>query len=227
MKLPPYWICLLTFITAAFASTGVHEEEATLAYKEEAAKYSNRFTSPPPSQVYIASFTYGGTGCPQGSLGYSFNNDRTAFTLLFDQFVASSGPGTAFTQSRKNCQINMNVRLPQGYSYAISTIDYRGYVELDPRVNAVQTVTSYFQGDIRQSTSSKSFYGPMAEDYVTRDALAIESIVWSPCGATANLNINAAVRVDNSRDRNARGLMTTDSVDGTFSQVFSLQWKRC
>lgn len=33
-------------------------------------------TLPNPSQVYISSLSYGGTGCPQGSVGTFISDDR-------------------------------------------------------------------------------------------------------------------------------------------------------
>jgi hypothetical protein len=52
---------------------------------------------PDPSKVYIESIGYGGTSCPQGTVGQSISNDRTVATLIFDSFVASSGPTVPVT----------------------------------------------------------------------------------------------------------------------------------
>src|SRR5262245_50167374 len=85
---------------------------------------------PNPAEVYLQSISYGGTGCPQGSVANTFSADRKAFTLIFDKFVASSGPGVPITETRKNCQLNINIHVPQGFTYAVHTFDYRGYVQL-------------------------------------------------------------------------------------------------
>jgi len=37
--------------------------------------------SPNPSQVYINSIAYGGTGCPQGSIGSYISADRQTFVV--------------------------------------------------------------------------------------------------------------------------------------------------
>jgi hypothetical protein len=54
------------------------------------ASANAQLARPDPSQVYFRGITYGGSGCPQGSVGVSFSGDRTTFTAIFDSFVASS-----------------------------------------------------------------------------------------------------------------------------------------
>jgi hypothetical protein len=86
--------------------------------------------APNPNEVYVDSISYGGSGCPQGSVGSSFANDRKSFTLIFDSFVASQGPGVPITQNRKNCMVNLNLHVPGGWQFSIASVDYRGYVNL-------------------------------------------------------------------------------------------------
>jgi hypothetical protein len=74
---------------------------------------------PNPSQVYVQSISYGGSGCPQGTVGQSISDDRTTFTLIYDQYIASTGPGVPITESRKNCQLNVNLHVPQGWTFTI------------------------------------------------------------------------------------------------------------
>jgi hypothetical protein len=117
---------------------------------------------PNPTEVYINSIAYGGTGCPQGSVGSFISADRTtlvsfemclmllltilSFTLIFDDFVASIGPGIAITESRLNCQINLDLEYPTGFQYSILNTDFRGYAGLDKGVTGVQQATYYFSG---------------------------------------------------------------------------------
>ena len=98
---------------------------------------------PKPSETYIAGLTYGGSGCPAGSVASAFSPDRKTFTMIFDSFVASSGTGVPITEGRKNCQINVDMRYPQGWSYSIVTVDYRGYASLPAGVTATQKSTYY------------------------------------------------------------------------------------
>lgn len=183
--------------------------------------------SPDPSQVRVRSISYAGTGCPAGSVAQNIAADAQAFTLIFDNFVAAIGNGIAYTEQRKNCQLNIDLDFPQGWSFAISDVDYRGYVSLDPQVIGTQKATYYFQGQLAQANTEANFTGPVDEDYQRRDTLALTSWVWSPCGAQRSLNINAQVRLSNIYNRNGGGMMTVDSVDGKITQQYNLQWRRC
>jgi hypothetical protein len=68
------------------------------------------------------------------------------FTLIFDEYVASIGPGVSITESRKNCQLDINLQYPSGFQYSVFNADYRGYAALDPNVTGTQQSTYYFSG---------------------------------------------------------------------------------
>jgi len=182
--------------------------------------------SPDPTQVYINSIAYGGTGCPQGTVGSYISADRQTFTLIFDQFVASIGPGVAVAQSRKNCQLNLDLRYPSGFQYSIFNTAYRGYVGLDAGVTGQQATTFYFSGQTSQTTTSTNFKGPVSGDYEAVDNADLTSLVWSPCGAQAALNLNSQVRLTSSNSA-ASGLITDDSIDGKITFIVGVQWQKC
>ena len=56
--------------------------------------------SAPAQANGIGSIAYDGTGCPQGSIGLSIANDRQALTMIFDSFVASTGPSNGTGKPR-------------------------------------------------------------------------------------------------------------------------------
>jgi hypothetical protein len=177
--------------------------------------------SPNPNQPFVQSITYGGTGCPQGSVGQSVANDRMSFELIFDGFVASSGPGVPITESRKNCQVNVNVRVPNGSGQYCAVLDYRGYTQLPAGMTSEQRAIYYNNnngsyelpdgqvieiGPIAERFSE--FTGPVAKDYLSRDSV---DLTWSGGEPVVTpLNINAQVRLFGS----GQGQITTDSISG-------------
>lgn len=180
-----------------------------------------------PSYVRVRSITYAGSGCPAGSVAGNIAPDRQAFTLLFDSYIAEVGPGVAIREKRKNCQLNVSLDFPQGWSYTLLTVDYRGYASLEPRVVGTQQSSYYFQGSTQTARLRSDYRGPMDRNYQIRDTLGLDAVVWSPCGAQRSLNINTEVRLDNSQATWARGLMTTDSIDGQLKQLYGFRWRRC
>lgn len=183
-------------------------------------------SSPAPTSVAINSIAYGGTGCPQGSLSYFLSTDHTTFTLIFDDYVASIGPGTSVTDQRKNCQLDLDLVYPSGFQYSIFNTEYRGYVQLDAGVTARQQSTFYFSGQTAQTTTGTNFVGPKSTDYEIVDTLPLTSVVWSPCGALVPLNINSELRL-NTTSKTAGGYITDDSLDGKITFVVGVQWQTC
>jgi hypothetical protein len=183
---------------------------------------------PNPDDVYITGFSYAGSGCPAGSAVDIISDDARSFILLLDAFVASAGPDISITENRKNCQLNIGLHVPQGWSYAPSNVDFRGYAQLDRRVEGTVKAVYYFGGSTRQATAQSVFRGPMDDDFVIRDTLGLESLVWSPCGVERNLNINTQVRVNNSRNRAGSGMvMLGDFIDWGQTLTVNLTWRRC
>lgn len=106
--------------------------------------------SPDPDKVQIVGLTYGGTGCPSGTVSSILSDDRQVMTLIFDEYVASIGPDVKITENRKNCQLNINLRYPGGFQFSIFSADYRGYAKLDEGVTGTQKSTYYFSGQTEQ-----------------------------------------------------------------------------
>lgn len=186
---------------------------------------TSAFAQPNPNEVFIRQISYRGTGCPGGTVDHNISLDARAFTLLFDSFVAEAGPGIPLSSGRRNCQLLIDLQFPQGWSYSIATLDYRGYANLEPGTQGEQSATYYFQGSGTSIPLRTTMYGPIAQDYQFRDQLGLSAQIWSQCGASRALNINTAVAVRAPRGRQA--LMTVDSINGEVKQVYGIQWRRC
>jgi len=186
---------------------------------------STNGTGPDPTKVTINSISYGGTGCPQGTVGSFISADRSTFTIIFDTFVASLGTGIAVTETRKNCQLNVNLEYPSGFQYSVLGTTFRGYADLTDGVTGVQSATYYFSGSSIQASSSTTFKGPTSGDYEVSDSIPFTSTIWSPCGAALPLNINSQVRL--TGPTTGSGLLTEDSVDGKVDFVVGISWQKC
>eukprot|EP01126_Amoeba_proteus_P038757 TRINITY_DN4055_c0_g1_i7.p1 TRINITY_DN4055_c0_g1~~TRINITY_DN4055_c0_g1_i7.p1 ORF type:complete len:148 (+),score=18.76 TRINITY_DN4055_c0_g1_i7:181-624(+) len=82
-------------------------------------------SGPDPRLVTISGIQYAGSGCPAGSVAQVIDPSRTVFTLIFDRFIAQDGPNVDYSETTKNCQINVDLRVPQGWQYSIVSVDYR------------------------------------------------------------------------------------------------------
>jgi hypothetical protein len=181
---------------------------------------------PSGHEVEIHGVAFAGSGCPAGSVAGQLSSDLTTLTLLYDSFVAEAGEGISPAKRRKNCQLNVKLRYPQGWQFSVFKADYRGYANLPQGAKGTCKATYYFSGDSHQISSTKTIYGPYDDNYIKTDQFGVQSLVWSPCGVEGLLNINSEVRLT-PFSSNKPALLTVDSADLKFKQIHYLQWKKC
>lgn len=185
--------------------------------------------NPPQDKIVIDLVSVNGSGCPLGSAAVAMAPDNTAFTVTYDKYLAQVGVGAAATDARKNCQLNTIVHVPQGFTYAISETDFRGFGHLEKGASAVEKASYYFQGSSYTAAKSHSFSGPLDDNWQASDINEVGELVWAPCGSLRNFNINTELRVSGgtSNLKTTTSYMTMDSTDSAISTIYHLAWKEC
>lgn len=178
----------------------------------------------PPSDVYIRGISYGGNGCPQGTVGQLLAANKKSFTLTFDEYIAEWGPGVSKRDARRFCQVTLDVHVPQGWQFSVFDFDYRGYAYLERGITGTQKSTYYWDRNY-EGTFSTQLRGNYDNNFTISDQIATPSLVWSPCGSTKLLNIKSEIRLSGHPRR--AGFMTVDSLDAKVKQLYGLRWKRC
>ncbi|MBF0297826.1 MAG: DUF4360 domain-containing protein [Oligoflexia bacterium] len=168
---------------------------------------------------------YGGTGCPAGSASVTLSPDRSALSILFDQYVAAAGGVTLRSFDRKTCNVSVPVFVPQGYSVSIFKIDYRGYVNVPFGGQANFNVEYFFAGS-QGPRFQKIFAGGYDNQYFLTNTLSATAIVWSPCGQSVNLRVNSAM-LAKSNSFFDEAMATVDSIDIRSGLVYHIQWRIC
>jgi hypothetical protein len=115
------------------------------------ASAGSPLNSPPDDEIVIDLVAMAGSGCAPGTADVAVSPDNTAFTVIYSNYLAQAGPGISVTDNRKNCQLNVLVHVPHGFTFAIAKVDYRGYGFLQRGATASQRANYYFQG-MTQST---------------------------------------------------------------------------
>ncbi len=162
--------------------------------------------SPDPDRVHVTSIRYEGTGCPQGSVGSSFSSDRESFTLIFDQFVTSTGTMVASTEAKKDCQVTLLLNVPSTFQGGELTFEYRGYSTLAAGLTG---------GHKRKYSSSKTtantaLVGAVARDYHFVDQVGFTKVKrcdGTPC-------IVAKIKTSLQKSDSFSQQVTVDSIDG-------------
>lgn len=138
--------------------------------------------------------TINGSGCPAGDADVR-SDDRT-FTVGYHTFLARAGGGSSPVDMRKNCQVNIRVIVPDGYTYGLARTTYEGYAHLQEGATAVSRISTYLQGTSPTATVNHQLTGPFSDDWTTYYRPDSTEIQWSPCGSPRNINVNAEVRVN-------------------------------
>ncbi|MFI2757664.1 DUF4360 domain-containing protein [Streptomyces echinatus] len=189
---------------------------------------SDVFDNPPPDKIVIDVATVNGSGCPAGTAAVAVSPDNTAFTVTYSEYLAQAGGGSDPTAFRRNCQLNLVVHVPQGFTYAVASADYRGFAALQRGATGTQKASYYFQGSSTTVPRTHPFTGPYNDDWQATDDTDWAQLVWAPCGVLRNFNINTELRVNaGSTSADKVSFMTMDSTDGDISTVYHLAWKEC
>ncbi|KAF3125104.1 hypothetical protein TWF594_001674 [Orbilia oligospora] len=148
----------------------------------------------PPKDLTIDDIVYGGTGCPQGSASVQIAADGKSFTARFKSFSAELGTGS-LVDSRKFCQLNLALKAPVGWQYAVLATNFTGAALLGSGTKASHTSTVYFSGSTNQTAFTLPLYGAAKYIYNIQAASVVGGAAWSPCGSDTALNIKSELSI--------------------------------
>jgi Domain of unknown function (DUF4360) len=164
--------------------------------------------------VEILGASYGGNGCPNGSASVSVSPEGQELTILFDKFIAL---GNDPSNSRKSCNLSIPIRVPQGFQVSLYDADYRGYVA--PGTSGTLRAEYFFAGS-RGPVFQRTFNGEA--NYDARDSLTTMANVWSSCGDSLNMRVNASMAARGA------GQATVDSFDLSHrGLVYHIKYRAC
>ncbi|GIF19972.1 hypothetical protein BJ973_002123 [Actinoplanes tereljensis] len=183
----------------------------------------------PNDEMVIGVVAANGSGCPWGSAQVTPSPDNKAFTVTYSEFTAQVGVGARPSDFRKNCQLALDVHVPQGYTYAISGTDYRGFAHIERGASGSETANYYFQGERQSTRIQHNFDGPYDGNWQRTDTVGITSLAYLPCGEQRYLNVNTELRVNGgwSNVKKTTSMLTMDSTDGRLDTLYHVAWKKC
>jgi hypothetical protein len=164
--------------------------------------------------VEILGASYAGSGCPAQSASVSVSPDGQELSILFDKFAAI---GNNPSESRKSCNMSIPIQIPQGFQVSLYDADYRGYIA--PNTSGTLRAEYFFAGS-RGPVFQRTFNGEA--NYDVRDSLATVADVWSACGDSVNMRVNA------SMSARGQGMATVDSFDLAHrGLIYHIKYRSC
>ncbi|RFS87585.1 DUF4360 domain-containing protein [Actinomadura spongiicola] len=216
-----------TVATVAYVGTNGADtvRAGSVAASDEAPEFEPvPDAAPPPRDVNLKVETINGSGCPAGTTKVTPTNDNAAFTVTYQKYVAWAGGDAPPTEFRKNCQINVHVDAPKGYTYAVIGVVSRGFAHVEPGATALQSTLYYFQGSSGGQTVSHELDGPYHGAWRFRDRTDPAKREYAPCDKERNLNINSQLRVTKG-DSDKASFIAMEASNA--NAVYHLTWKRC
>jgi hypothetical protein len=202
-------VALLSFTGTAGASST--DSAATLS-------------APPDGVITLDVVSVNGSGCPAGTAYVRMQPGNTGFRIFFTDFIARDGVGVAATEFRQNCQINVLVHVPQGFTFAVSSAQYIGRASLRTGATALHRTNYYYQDSSVNNVIDHTLNGPLTGGWSSLNATAEADLVFAPCGEDRGLNINTQLRVNSPTGTSWISLRAADAQVNT---LFNFSWEQC
>lgn len=185
---------------------------------------------PDMSQVAIQQVNARGSGCAADTVSVNLSPDGEAMTLIFDDYSVEGGASEdRLGKTKKDCNIQMRIATPPGWTFSILSLTLRGYADLDPGVNGIQSAKYRLGRKGRDAELSRlKLAGEYRDNYEQSFDLPLASANWADCGGSSQtLNLATSIAVKGERRANGAGVMTVDSLDGEMNQEYGIMWRRC
>jgi hypothetical protein len=165
-----------------------------------------------------------GSGCAPGTASVVGNGDNTGFRIRYRDFVAEAGGGAAVIDRRKNCQLGVLVTIPDGWTIAIASANYRGKAGLRSGATALQRTSYYWQGTSTTERKDVTFTGPLNGLWTTWDVAPV--LTYAECGSQSVLNINTELRIDAGASTGT-STMSMNASEGDVDTLFNYSLASC
>jgi hypothetical protein len=165
-----------------------------------------------------------GSGCPRGSTAVS-QATSSEFTITYSNYIATAGDGAAPTDFRKNCQLDVSVGVPAGWTYGILEVDYRGFAYMDHDAHGALAAAYYFAGLAKTYQQNHPLSGPQSGNYEFTDRAGV--VGFAPCHFNGTLNVNTSVLLFAGTNKSFPNELTMDSSDINLSTIYHLGFKKC
>lgn len=180
-----------------------------------------------PNTAYIKDFTYGGAGCPGGSVGYLFSDDRTILELLFDSFQANLQPvgwGAPAYPSQNACSVSFKLAIPPGWSASWHQVEHRGFADTTGGAYG-QLISRYYIPGAGGFDANRvyNFAPGLVQNYLVVQSNI--STAWTPCGSSVPMTVNTRVRL--SGNPTGYNALTVDSISKKVKTILRFAWHSC
>ncbi|MCA2215713.1 DUF4360 domain-containing protein [Jidongwangia harbinensis] len=179
----------------------------------------------PAERLKVTVVTTNGSGCTAPALmTASVSEDNSAFTVTFGpEYRAGVGTPLRPADARKNCELNVVLEPPAGFTFAFSASRLSGSGTLAAGATGAARWHTYFAGQSQTTYRAHRLAGPFDGPWTAGAVHAPEALIWHPCGELRNDNFSTEVRVSAGTSDPA----ATTSFVSLESSTTDLIWRPC
>jgi hypothetical protein len=176
--------------------------------------------------VAVCSPARAADGCPAGTFSAITSPDGTTLSILFDSFMVSGGAGGDAVR-RQACDLQVPLRLPEGYSLGVYRVDYRGFAHLSGKETADLRVDYGLGPRDKGRRFQRKIKGRHDSDFIFTENIGAGLMRRVGCGETAVLNVSLQLTLN--ADNPSEAMATLDSADGAPKGgiIYHLNTRKC
>lgn len=186
-----------------------------------------------PELAEIRNASMSGTGCSNSDASVTISPDYKDLSILFDNHSVEIGQGTInanATTLQKNCRVDVEVYVPNGWQYAFKSVDYRGFVSLPASAWGFHRLATLSGSAVIPSLREVMHKGPINQDYTFHVEASPTRYAWSSCISGNHTMIfysQLGVSFYPKMSDRSNAMINLDSKDFSMRQSVGLVWRKC
>jgi len=183
-------------------------------------------------EIKVSLQAINGSGCPAGSVTVVPYPDGTGIVLSYANFYVQRGGTSTVPQGYQNCNLDIRMDVPSGFTFAVSRAMYQGYAYVLPGATARLIAKYNFQSQppITSNHIINDTTVPFDDNWTVIDEADFANLSWSPCGEDVILTDSFELRAQPygpSSDPADVSFVTVNKTDHSVTTELNFVWGEC
>jgi hypothetical protein len=189
--------------------------------------------APTGKEIKVSLQAINGSGCPAGSVTVVPYPDGTGIVLSYSNFYVQRGGTSTTAQGYQNCNLDIRMDVPAGFTFAVSKAMYQGYAYVLPGATARLIAKYNFQGQAPISTNhviNTNSKVTFDDNWTVIDQTDFANLSWAPCGQNIILTDSYEMRAQPygpSSSPTDVSFITVNKSDHSVKTDLNFAWATC
>lgn len=189
--------------------------------------------TPTDEKIKVSLQAINGSGCPKDTVTVVSYPDNTGIVLSYSNFYVQRGGTSTTSQGYQNCNLDIRMDVPSGFTFAVSRAVYQGYAYVLPGATARLIAKYNFQGQppiTRNHVISQPKKEAYDDNWTVVDEADFANLSWSPCGQDVILTDSFELRTQPygpSKNPADVSFVTVNKSDHSVRTELNFVWAEC